>query len=75
MLVEVVDCFECGGDASSGEHVEGCTSEWLMSTYCDIVESLDRLPKHLLDKLSLKIYAENLEREMSKREFEFEEDD
>ena len=75
MLVESIECFECGGDASMGEHSDECSSVGLMDMYCDIVESLDRLPKHLLDKLSLKIYAENLEREMSKREFEFEEDD
>lgn len=75
MLVESIKCFECGGDASVGEHYDECSSVGLMGMYCDILEHLDRYPDHLIIKLSNNIYFELLSRQSMKREFDFEEDD
>lgn len=74
MLVESIKCFECGGDSSVGEHVDGCTSIWLMNLYCDFVENLDRYPDHLVTKLSNSVYFEILSRQSVKRKVEFQEE-
>lgn len=64
MLIEDIICFECGGNATTGEHKENCLSVFLMNTYCNLLEDIKQYPDKYLDKLKVAIYTEQTEREI-----------
>ena len=69
MLTEDIACFECGGNATLGEHRMDCGSKSLMDDYCNFIDSVPNLPDYLLDKVKTLVYAEQMERQIHKKRY------